>query len=377
MKTNKKNSIYIMFLALTLVLALSVTMPLLSCRAEPEQGQEEPGQEEVKEETEPEEETVEETGPEVEEEQISTNINMLSGLELSGTVQNSRPLAIMVQNSPQARPHSGLIKADIVFEAVAEAGVTRFVTLFSSYDAEIIGPVRSARIYFAEIARSFDPIYTFWGTYPEAYDAIKTMDMDVLDANSTAYVNHTTAGWREPTRSNALEHTAFIDTYGIKEDAQLYGYSLQGGQSPMQFKVDAPYQERGEIDQVTVDFSHDQYQAQFVYDIDSNQYLKFLAQEPHTDYETGEQLSLNNVVVLITDIEGPVSSAGHMVIRTTGSHQDGKAFYFMDGQVMEGTWGRSDIYSPFQFHGSDGNPVQFNRGQTWVCIVQSLDRVSY
>ncbi|MDZ7837595.1 MAG: DUF3048 domain-containing protein [Actinomycetota bacterium] len=361
-----------------MVLALFITIPMLSCRAKPEEALiEEPEQKEVKEEVKQEEATEEEEEPAVEEEKISSNINMLSGLELSGNVQNTRPLAIMVQNSPQARPHSGLIKADIVFEAVAEAGVTRFVTLFSSYDAEIIGPVRSARIYFAEIARSFDPVYTFWGTYPGAYDVIKTMDMDVLDANSSAYVNHTTAGWRDSTRSNALEHTAFIDTYGIKEDAQLFGYSLQGGQSPMQFKVDAPYQERGDMSEITVDFSYDQYQAQFLYDIDSNQYLKLLAQEPHIDFETGQQLSLNNVIVLITDIDGPVSSSGHMVIRTTGSHQEGKAFYFMDGQLIEGTWGRKDIYSPFQFHDSEDNPVQFNRGQTWVCIVQSLDRVSY
>jgi len=308
---------------------------------------------------------------------ITDNINMLSGLELSDKVQNYRPIAIMVQNNPKARPHSGLIFADIVFELVAEGGVTRFVTLFSSYDADIIGSVRSARIYFAEIARSFDPIYTFWGTYPQCYEAIKNMDMDVLDANSTAYVNYTSAGWRDRSRSDALEHTAFIDTYGIKEDAAKFGYSLEGGQSPMAFKIDAPEPERGDITDIVVNFSSKSYLAGFTYDKNTNKYLKSLAGQPHVDYETGNQISLNNVVVLLTDIEGPIDSSGHMAVRSTGTHDEDEAYYFMDGKVIEGTWARNSIFDSFEFKDTDGNQILFNRGTTWVCVIQSIERLSY
>jgi hypothetical protein len=312
-----------------------------------------------------------------EEDIISDNINMLSGLELTDSVQNYRPLAIMVQNSPKARPHSGLIYADMVFEAVAEYGVTRYVALFSSSDVDILGPVRSARIYFAEIARSFNPIYTFWGTYPEGYTAIKNMDMDVLDANSAAYVPHTSAGWRDHSRSDALEHTAFIDTYGIKEDAAKYGYSLEGGQSPMAFKIDAPDPQRGNISEITVDFSSSTYITGFSYDKNTNKYLKSLAGSPHIDFESGQQLSLNNIIVIITDIDGPLSNAGHMMIRTTGSHDQGAAYYFMDGNVIEGTWGRDSIFDPFEFKDSNSQPILFNRGSTWVCIIQGIDRLTY
>ena len=308
---------------------------------------------------------------------ITDNINMLSGLELSDKVQNYRPIAIMVQNNPKARPHSGLISADIVFELVAEGGVTRFVTLFSSYDADIIGSVRSARIYFAEIARSFDPIYTFWGTYPQCYEAIKNMDMDVLDANSTAYVNYTSAGWRDRSRSDALEHTAFIDTYGIKEDAVKFGYSLKGGQSPMAFKIDAPEPERDNITDIVVNFSSKSYLAGFTYDKNTNKYLKSLAGQPHVDYETGNQISLNNVVVLLTDIEGPIDSSGHMAVRSTGTHDEDEAYYFMDGKVIEGTWARNSIFDSFEFKDTDGNQILFNRGTTWVCVIQSIERLSY
>ncbi len=375
------------------ILLLGIFLPLMifaglpGCRTIEEDPVEEKQVQEILEPEEPVEEKPEETTDIAQEEiiqedtaqedSISDNINMLSGLELGGSLQNHRPLAIMVQNSPKARPHSGLIYADMVFEAVAEYGVTRYVALFSSADVDIVGPVRSARIYFAEIARSFDPIYTFWGTYPEGYTAIKNMDMDVLDANSAAYVPHTSAGWRDHSRSDALEHTAFIDTYGIKEDAAKYGYSLEGGQSPMAFKIDAPDSERGNISEITVDFSSSTYITGFSYDKNTNKYLKSLAGSPHVDFESGQQLSLNNIIVIITDIEGPLSSAGHMMIRTTGSHDQGAAYYFMDGNVIEGTWGRDSIFDPFEFKDLNSQPILFNRGSTWVCIIQGIDRLTY
>jgi hypothetical protein len=101
--------------------------------------------------------------------EITGNINILSGQEISDTVLNARPFAIMVENTPDARPQSGIIDADVIFEVVDEYGVTRFVSIFSSKNPNLIGPVRSTRPYYAEIARSFDPVLVFWGTAPQFY----------------------------------------------------------------------------------------------------------------------------------------------------------------------------------------------------------------
>ncbi len=309
--------------------------------------------------------------------EIIGDINILSGLEISDTVNNSRPVAVMVENSPDSRPQSGLINADIVFEVVDEGGVTRYVAVFSSNDADIIGPVRSARIYYAEIARSFDPIYTFWGTYPECFDAIKTMDMDVLDANQMGIVPSTDSGWRDYNRSSITEHTAFMSIDGIMEDASGAGYSLDGGQSPLRFKIDAVDSEKGDISDVSINFSSEGYKVDFAYDSESNEYLKYIAGSAHKDYDTGKQISVNNVIVMITNIDGPIDEAGHMVVRTTGTSDNGKAFFFMDGNVIEGTWERNSIFEPFTFRDGEGSVVLFNRGSTWVSMIQSEDRVSY
>jgi len=331
-----------------------------------------------------EEVTTEENEEEIEEEEveeieevsgaeITGNINKLSGLEISDSIKNYRPIAVMIENHPESRPQSGLHLADVVFEVVDEGGITRYVAVYSSYEAEIMAPIRSARQYYAEIARSFDPIYAFWGTYPECYPIIESMDMDVLDGNSEVLA-YAPSGWRNSSRHSSLEHTACMSTVKLKEDAENYGYSLEGGLSPFRFKLDSVQSDRGNISNITVDFSTDQFKIDFEYNIDNNNYIKYLAGSPHKDRETGEQITLNNVIVIITDIANSGDAAGHMVVRTT---QSGKAYYFLDGNVIKGTWERNSIFDPFTFKDDDGKIVLFNRGSTWVSIIPSIDRLTY
>jgi hypothetical protein len=337
-------------------------------------------QEIVVEEVETEEEVAEEEGEGEESqtalEEITGNINKFSGLEISETVKDDRPIAVMVENTTDARPQSGLIYADIVFEVVDEYGITRFISVFSSYEAEIVGPVRSSRIYYAEIARSLDPLYAFWGTYPECYDVIRSLDMDVLDGNSEV-IAYTDSGWRDYSRSDITEHTAFMSTVDLKEDAIDYDYSLKGGQSPLRFKADADDPDRGDISDITINFSSETFKAYFEYDSENNNYLKYVGGQPHTDYETGNQIKVNNVIVMITDIEGPIDQYGHMVVRTTGTSDNGKAFFFMDGKVVEGTWERSSAFDPFTYKDDNGDIILFNRGSTWVALIQDTDMLTY
>jgi len=319
----------------------------------------------------------EEEGSQATVKEITGNINIFSGLEISDSVKDDRPIAIMVDNDPRGRPQSGLIYADIVFEVVDEGDVTRYVAIYSSNEAEVIYPIRSARIYYAEIARSLDPIYVFWGTYEQCFDPIKKLDMDVLDANNMGYVTGTNSGWRDYSRSTVSWISALISTTAIKEDAINFGYSLKEGQSPLRFKKDAEDSERGDVSDITIDFSSEIFKAYFEYNGENNNYLKYVGGSPHTDYDTGSQITVNNVIVMITDIEGPIDTDGHMVVRTTGTSDNSKAFFFMDGNVIEGTWERSSAFDPFTYRDENGDTILFNRGSTWVALIQDTDMLTY
>jgi len=337
-------------------------------------------------------ETVEETTAEqtTEEEiiigEITGNINILSGLDLSDKVLNSRPMAVMVENNTPARPQSGLIYADVVFEVVDEGGITRFVAVYSSYDANLIGPVRSARPYYAEIAASFDPVYVFWGTHPTFYKVIENLGLDYLtplgdDTGNSSVTSNFVDPWNPGEGVDAIRdgtrqrpHNAYVRIPRMKEIAEKLGYSLEGGQSSFRFKEDASESERGNITDITINFSDPLFKVAFKYDSKTNTYLRYCGGQPSNDRETGKQITVNNVIVLLTDIVKSASAEGHMLVRTT---QSGNAYYFLDGIVIEGTWDRKSALEPFTFRDMDGKTVLFNRGQTWVSMIPGIERLEY
>jgi hypothetical protein len=300
---------------------------------------------------------------------VKDNVKEWAGLN------SNRPIAIMVENSAAARPQSGLNAADVVFEVVDEYGITRFVTIFSSQDANIVGPVRSARPYYAEIAKSFDPIYVFFGTYPECYKYIQDLGMYTMSAMSDRSGQSSIIGiapyWRDYKRSKIQEHTAFTSTVKIKQVAQNAGYPLDGNGIPFSYKGDAAESDRGNVSNVYIDFSTTAFaprgfNVNFKYNRISNSYLRYMGGKPHVDHETGQIITVKNVVVLITDIAGPLDKYNHMAVRTTGS---GQAFYFIDGNAVEGSWERGGISDPFTFKDGSGNIVSLNAGETWISMV--------
>lgn len=304
------------------------------------------------------------------------------GKEVDG-LSNNRPIAVMVENSSAARPQSGLHLADVVFEVVDEYGITRFVAIYCTKDASIVGPVRSTRPYYAEIARGFDPIYAFFGTYPECYKKVQDMGMYVLsamtDRSGCSSITAQASYWRDWNRSSIQEHTAFMSTIQLKQNAQKLGYPLEGNGIPFHFKSDAPESERGNTSNINIDFSTTVYSPRgfdvnFKYNKASNSYLRYMAGYPHKDYESGQQINVKNVVVMITDIEGPLDKYGHMYVRTVGS---GTAFLFIDGKAIQGSWERGSVYEPFTYKDNNGDIVLFNSGSTWIAMVQGLDKVSF
>jgi hypothetical protein len=390
-KVFKKTKVLVLF---GLVLVLALTMSFAGCKKQ-QTGQtssETTIQEEtaaVQSETSSDSngQTTQETDGKISDKEITGNINILSGLEISDKVLNSRPLAIMVGNDPEVRPQSGLINADIVFEVVDEGGVTRFVAVFSSYDSDLVGPVRSARPYYAEIARSLDPVYVFWGTAPIFYKVVENLGLDYLtplgdeSGNSSIAANFVDPGKgegadaiRDTSRDVASWNTAYVRLPRMKELASKQGYKLGGGKSSFHFKLDAPESDRGDILKITIDYSIPQYKSLFEYNSKNNNYVKSVAGSPSLDRESGEQIAVNNVIVMVTDIKNSGDSSGHMIVRTT---QEGEAFYFFDGKVVEGTWSRSSALDPFTFKDKDGNVVLFNRGHTWVGVISGIDRVDY
>jgi len=135
------------------------------------------------------------TSAPVQTEEIPSFTDPLTGLPTEKPVVNCRPVAVVINNHHKALPQSGIGQAAICYEVLAEGNITRIVAVFHDFDAQKIGPVRSARPYLLEFAADYDAIFVHHGGSPRGYDLIEESGIADLDA-----MRLSEPFWRDPER---------------------------------------------------------------------------------------------------------------------------------------------------------------------------------
>lgn len=313
-----------------------------------------------------------------------------------------RPLAVMIENSPDARPQSGLANADIVFEALAEGGVTRFMGLFycdvQKYDTTI-APVRSARTYFVDWASGFNyPLYTHVGgaNLPGPADALGQIaeygwnlqnDLNQFSIGYPTFVRNASRTGKDV----ATEHTMETTTEGLWEVAadrdwtniapkRVLGRKTVGGDDWNDGYKGWSYQDTAPTAGTTTTISYEfwdgwsDYGVEWNYVPETNTYKRNMAGQPHIDLNTDKQIEASNVIVLLTTEKGPIDELKHMLYTTTGT---GNALIFMNGEEVKATWSKATRESELTFSDRKGEAIKFARGLTWISVVDTDTEVTY
>src|SRR2546426_7828324 len=159
-------------------------------------------------------------------------------------LQQRAPLAVMVENHPDARPQSGLNQADLVYEAIAEGGITRYMAVYWSNEAARIQYVRSARIYYIQWAAELGAVYTHWGQVedPGPVDVWPVLArLDMRDLNGLFMGEE--VGYRDPDR--VAPHNVFTSTGLLWNTAQAHGFVGPPAAEPWAFKDGSPQRAAG------------------------------------------------------------------------------------------------------------------------------------
>ncbi len=310
--------------------------------------------------------------------------------------EGRRPLGIMVENHTEARPQSGLSSADIIYEAVAEGGITRFLTIFYCQDAPFVGPVRSARIYFVKLLQGYGayPLYAHVGgaNTPGPADALGEIDelgwdgYNDLNQFSVPFPNF----WRDYERlpDRATEHTVYTSTSKLWDYAKTKrgltnvddkGDAWNADFTPWTFKSDAEAGARGTVNKVNFNFWDSfasDYAVSWAYDKAANAYVRSNGGTAHLDKNTGKPITSKNVVVVFAD-ESPANDGypgGHILYDVVGT---GDGLLFQDGKATEISWSKKDEESMMTFTDTSGKAVSFNRGQIFVEILPTGNEVTY
>jgi hypothetical protein len=297
----------------------------------------------------------------------TTVASTLTGLQVDPSV-NQRPVtAIMIENSQAARPQSGLSQAGVVFEAVAEGGVTRFVTIFQDTAPDNIGPVRSARPYYIDWMSGFDAAYAHVGGSPDALADIRTWGVKDLDqfANGGSY-------HRITSRDSPHNVYTSIATLNQLETSKGYTTSTYTG---FPRKTDAPAKTPA-AKSINLTMSGPVYNVHYDYNPAGNNYFRNEGGAQHID-ANGNTPIIPKVVIAI------VVPLGQGALDTSGAYYSnysdigsGVAYVFQDGAVTTGKWTKADRTSQITFTDNNNLPITLNPGQTWITAVSDTSKVS-
>ncbi|WP_249929686.1 DUF3048 domain-containing protein [Paenibacillus naphthalenovorans] len=289
----------------------------------------------------------------------------LTGLPSDRKIED-RPIMVMINNAPQARPQSGLTQADMLLEVLAEGEITRIVGIFqSSRSKDPVGPVRSIRPYFIEIGKSFGAIQVHAGGSPDGYSKLKKERIHALDEITNAGA----AFWRE--RSRKAPHNLYTDLEKIRETAQERGFTANALAQPAYSfvkkdadAVPAMANDAQDAPKVDITFLMQSYKVTYEFDQTSGLYKRSINGKQHIDLNNEEQLSAANVVVMGTR-HRTLDSEGRLDVKLIGT---GPALLFERGKVKKVEWKRDKESDPIRFLDL-GREAVLQQGQTHIMIV--------
>lgn len=318
-------------------------------------------QEKKKEEPKPEQEVVEKK--EVENEMARKTDGVIMS-DLNET--NKYPVAIMIENLSVVRPQAGLSLANIVYETLAEGGITRFMAIFAGDPAKEIHPVRSARPYYIEWVEEYKALYGHAGGSPQALEAISGLKVNDLNGlgNDGKYF------WRG---AGFAPHNLYTSTTLIERAVRDKG--LENAKFDSWKFTDDSVQENVSLKQtITLDFSSGSYNVKYSYDKEKNCYQRFHIDEPHNERLTGEQLCPKNVIVQIVPPATSAGEKGRIELNVTG---EGEVAIYRNGEEIKGKWKKESREARTKFYDAEDKEIKLARGQVWIEVLPSDRNYQY
>lgn len=277
----------------------------------------------------------------------------------SETKTDGRAVAVMINNHPKARPQSGLNKADIVYEILAEGDVTRFLAVFQSENPENIGPVRSARDYYIDLAKGLNALFIAHGYSAEAQ---KMLENDYVD-NLNGMVYDGTLFKRASFRD--APHNSYITYENVLKGAKEKKYNLDESPPELTFlSEDETTAITGdEAKSVMISYSDSGvFNSIYEYDATIGKYKRHSDGDQTVDLETKEPILLDNLFIIETSHQ-VIDAVAHKEIDLESG---GSGYLLQKGKVMEVEWKNDNgVIVPVK----NGEVVPFVQGKTWVNVV--------
>lgn len=330
--------------------------------------------------------------------------NVLTGSPIQNNVSSTRPVAIVVDNSPYAAAtQTGLDQADILYEALVTSGTTRFVMVSADYTLlDKVSNIREGVAFHMDFAAYHNAVlvchgglntaeknfvtlaaerygsehgfvntsverYFSWKEDGEKYGTIEKADRKDLANNTVFKPNAMTAllgsesskfiGQGKGTLMGEPKGGLSFVEYGTKKD-------LSGASSATEISLN--FKAQGSLGTNKI--------VEYTYNAEKGKYMRSQANAnkemvAHVDSQTGAQLGFTNVIALFTTVEALATGDQYTPTIATFNNvtENGLGYYFTDGKVIEIKWESNG--TDLKLMEKDGTDLLLNTGNTCISIL--------
>lgn len=299
-------------------------------------------------------------------------INPLTGLRAE-TLPN-RVVQFSIDNV-ECRPQSGLSKADIIYEFPAEGGLTRLQAIFYAETPDVVGPIRSARPYFIDLAREYNAVFVHHGGSQAAFDYLDTGVVDDISTNTNYNIF-----WRSDTRyapHNSMMNYADLwevireRSIDVLKEMRTFTFAPEVTEDDDKKTNDDEEPVVPTVTAITVDNPYTLVEYKYIQE--TNLYEHYVDGELYIDAENDLPITESNILIQYVSSRVLDKYTRLAIDMTAG----GKALLFTGGNLVEGTWSRADLDSPTIFTDGEGNEFVLTRGKTWIHVIDQNSEVTY
>jgi len=289
-------------------------------------------------------------------------------LKIIDEESKTRPIAVSINNNHAAWPLSGLQDAYIVYELIAEGGITRLLAFYKDANTTKIGSVRSARHYFLDYVLENDAIFVHFGQSPAAKE-----DLSQLNINNINGLYTSSPFKRDKSLGRASEHTAFTSISAIEKEVSKKKYRSTTDNLLLKYKPTKVKLDKDKVISATnVSLKYSSYQTtSYKYNEEKMVYELYMSNKLQKDLVTKEVYNVKNIITYQVNNKS-LDSKGRQDLENIGT---GEGFFISNGEAIKIKWEKKNRKEKTKYMYEDGTEINVNDGNTWIHIVPTKGNI--
>lgn len=284
---------------------------------------------------------------------------------------NDRPIAFMIDNNKNAQPQASINSTYMVYEIIVEGGESRLMALFKGKDADVVGPIRSARHYFIDYAMENDALYAHLGMSPQADAAFTEFGIDHINGQvyDTGKARTESSLYWRATHKKA-PHNAYTNTESILKIAKGFGWRTTSNKKPVlnyvSEEVELNSEEAFSVESVKIPYTKS-HVVEYKYNSETGRYTRWSKGKKMSDEMTGEAVTTKNIIITFAEnyTLDDGEDKGRQDVITVGS-LDG--YYITNGKAIKIKCNKASRQEQTKYVDLEGNEIKINDGNTWVNV---------